>query len=177
MSVYDKYKPSSSNALYLKVSDGDKIKLRIYSQPAISIYKTGDKPRFSWVVFVHDINGKEVNAPSTLTKGISVYSQIAALKEDWGEPTEFDIRLSRTGAGLNDTEYSVVPIKNSVALTKEQEAEADKIDLLQAVKGKWLEDYADDGILPDPVVTVEVPTKSIEGEPVDIEDVPDDFLT
>jgi hypothetical protein len=169
MSVYDDHKPQGGNDLYLKLKDGDKVKGRVASEPAISIYKEGDKPRYSWIIFVREFNGKAVNKPQILTKGISVYNGIADLVEEWGEPTEFDIVIKRTGAGLNDTEYSVTPVKTSDDLTKAEQEEIDKIDLPKAVKGKWLTDYVEDGELPDPIndlppINMDVPPEFLREE-------------
>ena len=155
MSVYQDYKPSGGGE-YLKLKDGDKVKLRVASNPAISVYKEGDKPRYSWVVF-----NRDESKPQVYTAGISVYRQIADLTDEWGEPTEFDVTIKRTGSGMNDTEYSVVPVKTSVDLTKDELDEVKKVDLLQAIKGKWLADYADDAILPEPVSN-EPPTSGYE---------------
>lgn len=175
-SIYQQHKPSSDSELYLKLKDGDSVKMRIYSQPAIIVYKEGDRPRYAWVVINHNNQKSQV-----FNAGISIYSQIADLSEEWGEPTEFDIKVMRKGSTQFDTEYTVVPVKNSVAPTKEQETEADKIDLLNATKGKWLADYIDDKKLPDPVISGEAPKPSekkdvviedIADEPVDLKDIP-----
>lgn len=149
MSVYDEHKPQGGNDLYLKLKDGDKVKMRIASQPAISVYREGDKPRYSWVVWNRDQDKAQV-----YSSGVSVYSQIANLVEEWGEPTEFDVTIRRTGSGLQDTEYAVVPVKTSKDLTAEEKTEVSNVDLPKAIKGKWLADYVKDGELPEPVSDV-----------------------
>jgi len=166
-SVYDKHKPQGGNDLYLRLKDGDKVKMRIASAPAISVYKEGDRPRYNWIVWNRDADKAMV-----YSSGVSVYSQIANLREDWGEPTEFDISIKRTGSGMQDTEYAVVPVKTSDDLTKTQQEEIDKINLPQAIKGKWLADYVEDGELPDPVSTA-LPDRA--PAPTDI-DMPPEFL-
>tara|TARA_R110000868_G_scaffold264199_1_gene522801 strand:+ start:550 stop:1074 length:525 start_codon:yes stop_codon:yes gene_type:complete len=168
-SIYNTHKPASDGVI-LKLKDGDKVKMRIFSKPAIVVYEKGQRPRYAWVVINHDAEKAQVYGA-----GISVYSQIANLVEDWGEPTEFDIRISRSGSGQFDTEYNVTPVKNSTAPSKELEAEAEKIDLLAVSKGKWLEDYEKDQKLPDPVKESEakdevVPTD--EDEPIDLSKIP-----
>lgn len=173
--IYAKHQPGGSSDLYVKLTDGDKLKGRIVSEPAISVYSEGQKPRYSWIIFVRELNSKPVNKPRILTKGISVYNGIADLVEDWGQPTEFDITIKRTGAGLNDTEYSVNPVKESKDLTKEELAEVEKIDLPQAIKGKWLSDYVDDGELPDPItsgVKLDTIREVPEGEALEIGSIP-----
>lgn len=145
MSIYKDHKPEQGDGLYLKLKDGDKVKLRIASEPAGSLYKEGDRLRYSWVVF-----NRERNKAQAYSAGISVYSQVADLVEEWGEPTEFDIVVKRTGSGLQDTSYSVTPVKTSTDLTKEQLAECATVNLLDAVKGRWLKDIETDGELPEP---------------------------
>jgi hypothetical protein len=182
-SIYQQHRPGGSDDLFLRLKDGDAVKMRIYSKPAIVLYKEGQRSRYAWIVINH--NNKKAQV---FGSGVSIYSQIADLEEDWGEPTEFDITVRRKGSGQFDTEYSVTPVKNSTAPTKEQEAEADKIDLLNATKGKWLEDYMKDGELPapvlegkeeesppkepDPELTPEEEALLDSDEPIDLKDVP-----
>lgn len=173
-SIYSQHKPTGGDDLYAKLLDGDKVKGRIASEPAISVYKDGDKPRYSWIVFVREKNGKLINRPQILTKGVSVYNGIGDLVEEWGDPTSFDVVFKRTGSGLSDTEYSVTPVKTSNDLTKDQQAEVDKIDLPQATKGKWLSEYIKDGKLPNPVVGVanEPVVAEVEEGEFNLDDVP-----
>lgn len=172
-SIYSTHKPTGGDQeLYLKLKDGDAVKMRIYSEPAITLYEEGQRPRYAWVIINH--NNKKAQV---FNAGVSIFSQIADLAEEWGDPTEFDITVRRKGSGMQDTEYSVVPVKNPTAPTKEQEAEADKIDLIGATKGKWLREYEEDGKLPDPLVqTVEAPEPDeiapVDDKPIDLNDIP-----
>lgn len=165
-SIYSMHKPQSGGE-YLKIKDGEKIRLRIASEPAISVYKSGDKPRYSWVVF-----NRENNMAQVYTSGVSVYSQIAALVEDWGDPTEFDVKISRTGSTMNDTEYFVTPVKESKNLTDSELEAVNKIDLLKAVKGKLLSEYVKDKKLPEPSIQVEQPEEEQANRPVSLDDIP-----
>lgn len=152
MSIYTTYKPAGgSDGLYVKLADGDKATLRIASEPAIFTREydnegeTTVSTKFAWVVW-----NREEKKAQVFNGGKSIYNQIADLVETWGEPTDFDIQVKRTGQML-ETRYSVNPLPKSVDLTKEEHAECDKIDLLKAVKGHWLKDYEDGGTpLPDP---------------------------
>lgn len=147
MSIYGDHKPAGGSGDYLRLKDGDKVKLRIASQPVITVYKEGDRPRYAWTVWNRDLERAQVFAG-----GSSIYNQVADLVDDWGEPTEFDVTIKRTGSGMNDTEYAVVPVKESFALTDDQQAETDKLDLPKMAGGKWLSDYAIDDTLPEPRV-------------------------
>jgi hypothetical protein len=167
VSVYTDHQPEGAgDNLYLKLKDGDNFKLRIMSEPVITVYKEGDRPRYAWVVYNHDLKKVQV-----YNAGVSVYSQVSALIEDWGEPTEFDIRVKREGSGLQDTSYLVTPVKTSTEPPKEAVAEAEKVDLPNATKGKWLSAYVEDGKLPDPIITVGSDI-SISGEPIDPGSIP-----
>lgn len=166
-SIYKRHNPGNTSDLYLKLGDGDRIKLRLASAPAISVYREGDKPRYSWIVW-----NREKNKAQVYSAGISVFRQIADLEDEWGSPDSFDILIKRTGL-MMETEYSVVPVKTSDDLTKTQQDEVDKINLPQAIKGKWLADYVEDGELPDPVS--DLPPKEPEPAPSD-QDAPPDFM-
>lgn len=170
--VYKQHTPGGDSGLYLKLKDGDKFKLRICSEPALTVYKAGDKPRYAWVVWNHDLKKAQV-----YNAGVSVYTQIADLIDDWGDPTEFDITVKRTGSGMQDTEYSVNPTPKSEPLPQAALDEVEKVDLIQASKGKWLKDYLEDMTLPEPVSneprTDEVaPMPSDEDAPIDLNDIP-----
>lgn len=165
-SIYKRHNPGNTNGLYLKLGDGDRVKMRLASAPAISVYKEGDKPRYSWIIW-----NRELNKPQVYSSGISVFRQIADLEDEWGSPDSFDITIKRTGL-MMETEYSVVPVKTSDDLTTAQQEEVDKINLPQAIKGKWLADYVEDGELPDPVS--DAPAREPEPAPSD-DDMPPDL--
>jgi hypothetical protein len=147
MSIYTEHKPEGGDGLFLKLKDGDSFKLRAMSEPVITLYKETDKPRYANIFYNHDTKKVQI-----FGYGISIYSQIAALVEDWGEPTDFDIRIKREGSGATDTSYLVTPVKQSTEPPQEALLEAEKIDLPEKTKGKWLTEYAEDHILPDPAV-------------------------
>lgn len=149
--IYKTYKPKSGGDLYLKLKDGDSVKLRIASEPAIFTNEFPQQDgsvkiteRFAWVVFNRNENKAQVYAA-----GKSVYGQIADLVDEWGDPQEFDVTIKRSGEGL-ETKYGVVPSPKSVDLTKEELAEVKAVDLLKATGGRWLADFANDGEMPEP---------------------------
>jgi hypothetical protein len=170
--IYKTHKPGGDDGLYLKLKDGDRVKMRIASEPAITVYKEGDRPRYAWTIWNQDKKKAQV-----YNAGVSIYTQIADLTEEWGNPEDFDITIKRTGSGLQDTEYSVIPVPKSVPLTKEQLAEVAKVDLLQATKGKWLADYVEDLVLPAPVSDGPrqddvAPMPSDDDAPINLDDIP-----
>ena len=95
MSIYATYKPAGgSDGLYLKLSDGDSVKIRIASEPAIFTQEFNNdgevtvSTKFAWVVW----NRNEKKA-QVFNGGKSIYNQIADLVEEWGEPTEWDMTV------------------------------------------------------------------------------------
>ncbi len=141
-SIYKTYKPAGgSEGLFLKLQDGDSVKLRIASEPAIFEQEfTNDgeitiSTKFAWVVW----NRNEQRA-QIFNGGKSIYNQVADLVDEWGEPTGFDINVKRAGQML-ETRYSVTPLPKSEDLSSEEQAECDKIELLKAVKGRWLKEF------------------------------------
>jgi hypothetical protein len=137
-SVYQTHKPAGGgDSLFLKLKDGESVKIRIASEPAVYTpeFDGNVSTRYAWVVF----NRNEKKA-QVFSQGVSVFRQLADLVEEWGEPTSFDLTIKRTGEML-ETRYSVTPAPKSVDLTAEEQAECEKIDLLAAVKGSWLSDF------------------------------------
>ncbi len=143
-SVYKTYKPASgSDGLFLKLQDGDTVRLRIASEPAIYTQEFNNdgevtvSTKFAWVVW----NRNEEKA-QVFSQGKSVYNQLADLYDEWQNPTGYDVSIKRVGQML-ETRYSVTPSPKSTDLTPEQEAACAKIDLLAATKGKWLKDFTE----------------------------------
>ena len=146
MSIYKTFKPAGSDGgLYLKIQDGESVKIRIASEPALFTQEfnndgeTTVSTKFAWTVW----NRNEKKA-QVYSGGKSVYNQIADLVEEWGEPTTFDITVKRTGAML-ETRYSVTPAPKSVDLTIDEQKDCNSIDLLKAIKGYWLKDFDQNG--------------------------------
>lgn len=144
-SIYHTHKPEGGGD-YLKLKDGDKVKMRIASEPAVSVYKRGQNPRYSWIVF-----NREKDIAQVYTAGVSVYNQIADLVDEWGDPKGFDITIKRTGSGMQDTSYNVSPVKESRDLTSDELEVVKAMDLIKLSKGKWLAEYAEDAQLPPPI--------------------------
>lgn len=150
-SIYKTYKPAGSgDGLFLRLKDGESVKLRVVSEPAVYTQEFGEgdekkiTTRYAWVVFNHNEKRSQV-----FSQGVSVFRQLAELVEDWGEPTDYDVTVRRTGEML-ETRYSVTPAPKSIELSAEEKAECEKIDLLGAVKGNWLKDFEDGAEMPAP---------------------------
>lgn len=152
MSIYQDHKPAGgSDGLFLDLKDGDKATVRIASEPAISSNEfkdpdTGEvtlSTKYSWVVW-----NREDQKAQIFSRGASVFRQLAALVDDWGEPTNYDCTIKRTGQMLA-TRWTVTPTPKSEPLTKDQQKACDEVDLLKAVKGQWLRDFSQADWVPD----------------------------
>jgi hypothetical protein len=138
MSIYDQHKPANSGGLFLKLQGGDTVKLRIFSEPAIfeSVFEkegeeTNISTRYAWLVWNQDEQAAQI-----LQQSASVFNQIAQLArdEDWGDPTEYDVKISREGTGFSDTKYTVNPSPNREPLSEAAKAALSEINLLEKVK-------------------------------------------
>uniref|UniRef100_A0A7C4Y4L2 Uncharacterized protein n=1 Tax=Caldisericum exile TaxID=693075 RepID=A0A7C4Y4L2_9BACT len=95
------------------------------------------KNRYAWIV----IDRKEQD-PEKMVKvlevGWQIYSQLLAYAkdEDYGELTKYDVKIKRTGEGL-ETEYSVVasPKKSEITEEEKQAIEESNIDLEKLFSG------------------------------------------
>jgi hypothetical protein len=67
-----------------------------------------DRVRHFWAMVIYDYASAQI-AIWEITQG-TIQSAIAALATDadWGHPRQYDLKITRTGEGL-DTEYTVVP--------------------------------------------------------------------
>jgi hypothetical protein len=168
MSIYETHKPVQGKGDYLKLRDGDRVKVRFASEPAVVTYD-GEKIRYQWVVFNRSDKKAQI-----YEAGTQVFSQLADLYPEWGEPTDFDVTISRSGSGQFDTSYTVTPSPKSTALTeKEKELVATALENFPGKKSRWLADVEADGQLPERLLTG---TKTDTGDPpLGEEDIPPEF--
>jgi hypothetical protein len=166
MSVWNEHKPSSGSGDYLKLKNGDKKKVRFVSEPAIVTYD-GKKLRYQVVLY-----NKTDKVAQIYEFGPQIFGQFGELTEEWGEPTDFDVTIGRTGSTQFDTNYSVTPSPKSTELTQ------DEINLVNAVKfpgnkAKMLADYMEDGILPETIETSKNQDSLLNGATPDDSPLPD----
>lgn len=159
-SIYQSHKPAAGEGggLYLKISDGETVKLRIASEPAI--FETegerddpnnpGEKiititTRYGWLVW-----NQETKQAQILQQSATFFKNLAALASDdeWGDPIGYDIKITREGGGFNDTKYFINPSPNREPLSNEAKEALAKIDLLEKLTASpfsqrvmWLADY------------------------------------
>jgi hypothetical protein len=121
MNIYKDYTPPAGNGgLFLKLNDGDSFRLRILGEPVVfeNEYEGKLSTRYGWPVYNHDAEAQQI-----LQGGATVYNAIAELAtdDDWGDPSEYDVKVGRKGSGLNDTKYSVTPMNKSQEVPKDLE--------------------------------------------------------
>lgn len=196
MSIYDTHKPAAGDGggLYLKIADGETVKLRMASEPAIfeteserddpdnpGTKKTVISTRYGWVVFNQDSKTAQI-----LQQSATFFKNLAALAQDeeWGDPTGYDIKVSRKGTEL-ETKYTIVPSTNREPLDSEARDAVKAIDLLDKLKASpfsqrvmWLSDY-DKMAAKDKTTTAEpepkaTPSKPVKKDDVVIEDIGDE---
>lgn len=89
------------------------------------------KDRFLWGVWSRDDTRAYI-----LEVGASIYNQVKdlAIDPEYGDPRSYDIKIKRTGEGL-ETKYSVLPGKNNTEITDEEGNAALDLNLENRVKG------------------------------------------
>jgi hypothetical protein len=130
---YQSHKPPvASGGLYLKLEDGQTVVLRLATEPYIfqNEYLGKWSTRYAWVVYNQDEEVAQVLQLSPTTyRAIAAY----ALDAEYGDPTQYNLKLTRNGTGT-DTTYTVVASPKKEPLTADQKAKVDKIELTE-VKG------------------------------------------
>jgi hypothetical protein len=105
----------AGGGLFLKFEDGQEIRMR-FPYPGVRFtkaFREGDTPkeRYGTLVIVHSmLDGKPHSEIKAFEFGISIAKALAALAKDeeWGNPAEYDVKITRKGSGM-DTKYTVVP--------------------------------------------------------------------
>ena len=188
--IYKQYKPpESGGGLYHKFEDGKTYIFRIASEPIVYNTEFGEGPdatvstKYAWVVWnVEDKVAQIMQLP------VTGYRQVAAFAadDDYGDPTQYSLKITRTGTGL-ETKYNVVPSPKKTTLAEldpEAPAKVAEINLIDAVSsGKgvsnvfWLKD-AVKGTQSGPTHAEQhkandiVMGQDIDDKPVDLSEIP-----
>ena len=133
---YD-FQPETTSGLFLRLKKkGDKIKIRLVSTPVHFQKEWQGKKReqFAWLV----IDRKE-NIVKVFTSGVSIFLIVKgyAESEDWGNPTKYDLTITRTEESTANY-YRVTPSPKKTDITEEELKliKDSKIDLKTIVEGK-----------------------------------------
>lgn len=196
MSVYDTHKPAAGDAggLYLKINDGETVKIRIASEPVIydsESTREGEKVisiRYAWVVFNQDRN-----IPQILQQSATFFNNLAGLAQDeeWGDPTQYDIKIRREGLQL-ETKYTITPSANREPLSDQQLTAVSSVDIIGKMQASpfaqrvmWLAEFdnqANQGLKANAPVAPTVPARNLngqdkiigfeDGEEINLDDIP-----
>lgn len=168
--VYGKYTPPTGGGMFVTIKDGENVKLRLVSEPYIFQEEFQQTEKFStkyaWVVYNYDDKKGQI-----FKQGVKVYKAIAALAvdEDWGDPTNYDIRVSREGSD-KQTAYHITPLKKSNLDAKILE-ETGKVDLKKVISNAIpLSQVLDGAAVPTQEKNDVVPTE-VDDE-VNLADIP-----
>lgn len=132
---YDYKAPSTSAYLRLK-SNGESCKFRIVSDPVKfqSEYQGKVSEKYAWLVF-----DRADKAVKVFQCGKDIWKKVSAFAKnpDWGDPTQYDITVTRTGISPSNF-YDVAPSPTKGELTQEEMAlvMGTTIDLVKAVERK-----------------------------------------
>ena len=146
MSIYDTHKPAGGGQ-YFKIEPGQTIKFRIASEPAIFEAEQKDgstSTKYAWIVWNQDEQVAQI-----LQMGSSLFRALSGLAQDddWGDPMNYDIKMKRTGAGL-ETRYETNPNPNRDPLPQSALDEIASIDLIEKIAASpyaqhvmWVSDF------------------------------------
>lgn len=195
--IYGTHKPAGGDSdLFLKIKDGETVTVRIASEPAIFETENEDKvtqeirisTKYGWIVYNQDRHLAQV-----WQQGAKFFRALAALAQDeeWGDPTGYNIKISRQGSGFQDTVYNVTPSTNRDPLDDAAKADIAKIDLIDILNKSpfsqrvgWLAEHEDVGTPASPVhqdqepadekppVKPDVVIEDIGDKPINLDDIP-----
>lgn len=152
--IYATHKPESGSGggLFLKLADGEQVKIRIASKPAI--FESESKPdeqgntristRYAWVVW-----NREKEVAQVFEQSATFFKQVAAFAQDddYGDPTQYDFKVKREGTGL-DTTYSITPSPKKEPLEIKALEAVKNVNLIEKLQASpfyqrvaWLEDF------------------------------------
>lgn len=183
--IYATHKPEQgSGGLYLKITDGQTVKIRIASEPAI--FENESQPdengntristRYGWLVWNQDEQTPQIIQQSaTFFKNLAVLAQ----DEEYGDPTGYDIKIKRVGQGL-ETTYTITPSANREPLGASAKKELAAIDLIEKLKASpyaqhvmWLTEADNPKTKPEePASKPDKVTEDLGGEPINLDNIP-----
>lgn len=135
--------PAQQNATFMRITG--KHRVRILSKPLfVEVHFVNNQPRVCKgekcpycqsgvrkitraAIKVLDREDMQVKI---LTVGSRLYDQIRGIAREWGDPSGYDIMISRSGEGLQ-TRYTAVPTKDTDKVPEEVLEQAESLDLYQ----------------------------------------------
>lgn len=117
--------------LFVNLQAGKKVRLRILDYPFVSTAQYANSDKLS-TRFTFEVYNYETKSVQLLSKGVSIFNQIKAIVEEYGEefPMDCDIIITTEGAELN-TKYTVVAGRVQEELPKD----LSRLDVAEKVTG------------------------------------------
>jgi len=159
MSGYD-YEPKVNSPYLRLTSKGDKVKIRIASVPIhfTEEYEGKESDKFAWVVI--DRATGEIKA---FKGGVMIYKAVKAYNndEEWGDPTKYDLTITRTEEKGNYYTVTASPNKSDITEEEKKAVEEANIDLEKLFKA------TDQG-----TETFKSDEESQDAQEIDIDEIP-----
>ena len=80
----------------------------VVDDPSYDATKYEETPKFFWALRVWNYQGQSVQVLELTQKGILAELEVLANDPEWGDPTRYDLSITRTGEGL-ETRYAITP--------------------------------------------------------------------
>lgn len=172
MSIYHDYEVPTNQGIFFKFEEGKEVRLRLQSEPVIfdSVFKsTGQvSTKYAYVMYNYDAEQAQIlQIPGGVFKTIQSFAR----DTEYGDPQEYDFKMTRSGTGL-DTKYEVKPspkktkLEDVVPGATEKVLEVDIIEALSKSESnqnvQFLEDFLKGGSPAPGNVKTEEPTDGDE---------------
>ena len=164
MSVYDDIDLPTNTGLYFKFENGVENVIRIASEPITYTAEFKGQESTAYAYLVWNVLEK---MPQVMKLPKTALQQIFELArdKDYGDPTKYNLKITRTGEGFQ-TKYKVTPVPKKSNVPQAVQDQLDKIDPIEVIlKGngvsdvKWLSEVE------------ELKRKKVEPKDVDVGDV------
>lgn len=150
--------PPAPDSDYFKIEDGESARVRMASDPYIYtdyFAQTGKiSTRYAVKVWTYKtiVNKTskltDIDRPQLLQLSATSFKKIQAIvqDEDWGDPTKYDIKITREGT-KTDTVYHFIasPNPRGEMLSKDQRDQVEGLDLFKSVPNAILLSEYDEG--------------------------------
>jgi hypothetical protein len=177
---YD-FQPTTKPSIFIRLrKKGDQVKIRLVSTPVHyqDQFQGKTRDRFAWLVI--DRSDGQVKV---FSGGTSIYLIIKGFAQDpdWGDPTKYDLTITRTEES-NANYYRVVPspVKSEITEEELKLIKESNIDLIKLFGNKGTSTFGKvrqgAELKNSPLRTVSKPENVSKDIPKDIKDISEDIL-
>lgn len=89
--------------------DGKRKPKRYPAGVSIPVEEIGDEPKHFWAFVVWNYDDKKVQILHIIQKSVMKAMRALEVDEDWGDPKQYDLVVTRQGTTKEDTEYQTQP--------------------------------------------------------------------